>query len=136
MIKIHQASKRPRYSSRFNPGLEPLSPALPSRDAACLRPCGMPAHMRGQSPFYAQQCHRCMHVYPWWNNGGITSIPGCHCSEARGRENESEEKAPRLSECQMWGAGGGGPPGGLGVRLPGETRGVHRIRHAHWHTHG
>lgn len=29
-----------------------------------------------------------------------------------------------------------GRPGGFGVRLPGETRGVHRIRHAHWHIHG
>ncbi|KAI9547735.1 hypothetical protein NQZ68_015001 [Dissostichus eleginoides] len=33
---------------------------------------------------------------------------------ARGRENESEERAPRLSKCQKRGAGGGGPPGGPG----------------------
>lgn len=110
-----------------------LSPAVmpPVFDHAGCR------HMRGQSPFYAQRYRRCMQEYPLMNNRGVTSIPGCqkHCSKARGGENESEEKAPRLSECQMWGAGGGGPPGGLRVRLLGETRGVHRIRHAHWHTH-
>lgn len=84
---------------------------------------GMPAHIREDKGAFYAQLHRCIHVY----------------SSDLSKKHRSEKKigvrSTGYQECQMWGARGGGPPGGLRVRFLGETRGVHRIRHGHWHRH-
>lgn len=63
-----------------------------------------------------------MHAYPWRNNrvGLITSRSAV--PKPRPKKNDSDEKAPRISECQMWGAGGGRAAEGLRVTLQREAR--------------
>lgn len=135
----------PGYSSTLNPGWEPLSPAL-FLQLPVLHHVGCRHICEDKARFYAHTAPPLSSVYACGSLGGnITSIPGCQNPPQQGPRMEKmrvrrEERESASSAIRVSDVGGRrrrrAHPGGLGVRLPGETRGVHRIRHAHWHTHG
>lgn len=110
-----------------------------------LRQCWPASHMvdagtlRRQKHALSKAVSVCAYTYPWeikeeWR-------PSLAVSERKQAAKPEEEKmrvresATAITVSDV-GRRGRRAAGGLGVRLPGETRDVHRIRHAHWHTHG